>query len=99
MLHIALHFVVPFVVARYAFYSRLLPAYLIMVATIVIDVDHLLADPIYDASRCSIGFHPLHDPIPIAIYVSLLFVRRFRIIGAGLCVHIFLDTVDCTLML
>ncbi|MDA0822669.1 MAG: DUF6122 family protein [Proteobacteria bacterium] len=95
MLHIALHFLVPLLAARYAFYSRFTVAYLTMIATMVIDLDHLLADPIYDPNRCSIGFHPLHDLIPISIYVALLFVPKCRIIGAGLCLHILLDTLDC----
>jgi hypothetical protein len=98
MLHIALHFVVPLLVARYGFYARFTSAYLTMIAAMVIDLDHLLAVPIYDPSRCSIGFHPLHDVIPIGIYVALLFFRRFRILGTGLCLHIILDTVDCAFM-
>ena len=32
-----------------------------MMATMLVDLDHLFADPIYDPDRCSIGFHPLHQ--------------------------------------
>lgn len=39
----------------------------------LVDLDHLLADPIYDPGRCSIGFHPLHTLPAIAFY-SVLFV-------------------------
>jgi hypothetical protein len=98
MLHIALHFLVPLLVARCAFYPRFTVAYLTMIATMVIDLDHLLADPIYDPSRCSIGYHPLHDLIPISIYVALLVVPKCRIIATGLCIHILLDTLDCARM-
>lgn len=43
----------------------------ILIATMLVDVDHLLADPIYDPERCSIGFHPLHTAPAIAFYVAL----------------------------
>jgi hypothetical protein len=37
----------------------------------IVDVDHLLADPIYDPNRCSIGFYPLHTTPAIVIYAAL----------------------------
>ena len=71
MIHIALHVVVP-LVAGLAFYRRRWRhATLIMIATMVVDVDHLLANPIYDPSRCSIEFHPLHATPAIGIYAAL----------------------------
>lgn len=66
-------------------------------AGLLIDVDHLLADPIYDPGRCSIGFHPLHTIIPVALYFLLLLFPRTRLVGVGLLIHIALDTVDCKL--
>ena len=66
-----------------------------MIATIVVDVDHLLATPIYDPMRCSIGFHPLHRFIPIVIYIGLTFVPKTRYIGLGLVLHMMLDSLDC----
>ena len=68
-----------------------------MLAGMLIDIDHLLADPIYDAERCSIGFHPLHTPLPIVIYVLLLFHPKTRPLGIGLILHIFLDSLDCVI--
>jgi len=62
---------------------------------LLIDVDHLLADPIYEANRCSIGFHPLHTPVPIAFYGLLLFHPKTRLVGIGLTIHILLDISDC----
>ncbi|MEM7280317.1 MAG: DUF6122 family protein [Pseudomonadota bacterium] len=95
MLHLALHLLVPFLVAR-VFYSKLwLKALLIMLAGMLIDLDHLLATPIYDAGRCSVGFHPLHTIFPILLYVALLGFRRTRLIGLGLTIHIVLDSLDC----
>ena len=70
-------------------------AYIIMVATMIIDVDHLLANPIYDPGRCSIGFHPLHQPSFIVLYLVLCIVPKARLIGLGLCIHIVLDSIDC----
>ena len=60
MLHIGLHFIVPLLVAYLFFTKNWKFAFLIMIATMVVDLDHLLADPIYSPTRCSIGFHPLH---------------------------------------
>ena len=66
-----------------------------MMLTMLIDLDHLLANPIYDSTRCSINFHPLHGFIPIAIYVVLSFIPKARVIGIGLIIHIILDSIDC----
>ena len=64
---------------------------------LLIDVDHLLADPVYDPNRCSIGFHPLHTALPIALYGLLLLHPKTRLVGIGLCIHIVLDIGDCYL--
>ena len=74
MLHIALHLAVPLLVAQ-AFYRRHWKhVALLLIATILVDLDHLLADPIYDPERCSIGFHPLHTAPAIALY-ALMFAH------------------------
>lgn len=72
-------------------------AYLLLMMGMAIDLDHLLADPIYDPGRCSIGFHPLHTFLPIVIYALMLIPVKTRIIGLGLCIHIILDAIDCQL--
>ena len=96
--HILLHFVVPGVVARVARRRQLWKAWGIMVATMVIDLDHLLADPIYDPNRCSIGNHPLHTVWAIAVYALLVVPSKTRLVGVGLMIHIALDAVDCQFM-
>ena len=68
-----------------------------MISTMLIDLDHLFANPIYDPARCSIGFHPLHGFIPIAIYVLLSFHPKTRYVGIGLVIHMILDSIDCQL--
>lgn len=66
-----------------------------MISTMLVDLDHLLADPIYDPDRCSIGFHPLHSYPAILIYVIMLFFPKTRIVGLGLVMHMILDYLDC----
>jgi hypothetical protein len=66
-----------------------------MMLTMLVDVDHLLATPIYDPMRCSIGFHPLHSLYAIAAYIGFIFYSKTRIIGLGLIIHMILDTIDC----
>lgn len=64
----------------------------------LIDLDHLLATPIFSPGRCSINFHPLHSYWAIAVYVLLLIPKKTRLIGLGLVIHIIADTVDCSMM-
>lgn len=71
MIHIVLHVVVPLLVASVFYRSRGKSAALIMIATMVVDADHLLADPVYDPARFSIGFHPLHTLPAVVIYATL----------------------------
>ncbi|MFO7846949.1 MAG: DUF6122 family protein [Balneolaceae bacterium] len=77
MIHIVLHFIVPTLVAFTFFHSRWRNATIIMIATMLVDADHLLADPIYDPTRCSIGFHPLHTVPAIVIYAFLFVLPLF----------------------
>ena len=98
-LHILAHFLVPGLVARIAFRQVWQRAWLIMATTIIVDLDHLLATPIVDPNRCSIGTHPLHTEPAIAVYGLLLLVPKLRIIAAGLLIHMALDASDCYLQL
>ncbi len=69
-MHLALHFLVPLAVALVFHRDRWHLAFGILVATMGVDLDHVVADPIYDPERCSIGFHPLHTAVPIALYAA-----------------------------
>ena len=95
MLHLVLHFAVPALVTASFFRSAWQKSYLLMMATMVVDVDHLLANPIYDPGRCSIGFHPLHEPLVFPVYLALCLVPATRFVGIGLCIHMALDAIDC----
>ncbi len=93
-----LHILVPALVVAIFFRDNWKLVFLILIATMIVDVDHLLADPIYDPSRCSIGFHPLHQPWLIGVYTGLCFISRYKIlqyIGMGLLIHMSLDSIDC----
>ena len=95
MIHLLLHLLVPGAIALLAFPRRWLSAWGIMVATLAVDADHLLATPIYDPSRCSIGFHPLHTWPAILLYLALAAIPRTRVVGVGLVLHMALDALDC----
>ncbi len=95
MFHLALHFLVPVVAAGLFFRKNWKLAYLLMIATMLVDIDHLFAIPVYDPNRCSIGFHPLHEMWFIVLYVMLCFVPKVRLIGIGLSIHMALDAIDC----
>ena len=77
MLHIALHFILPLTVAVVFWRKLWRDTWFWMLTGMVIDVDHLLADPIYDASRCSIGFHPLHSPVAMVIFTLALLLTIY----------------------
>lgn len=69
-----------------------------MISTMLVDLDHLLAEPIFDPNRCGIGFHPFHSYYAIIVYVALTTISKTRIIGAGLLIHMMLDGIDCLWM-
>ena len=93
--HLVLHIVVPLAVALWRYRTQWQRSWLVMLATMAIDVDHLLADPVFDPERCSLGFHPLHSVVPVVLYVAALAHPRTRLVGVGLCLHIALDGLDC----
>ncbi len=101
MIHIALHFLVPVMIAWLMTKTSVLQpkelkqAVMIMWLTMLVDLDHLLATPIYDPLRCSIGFHPLHQWPAIFIYAVLAGFKKTRWIGIGLIIHMILDSLDC----
>ena len=98
LLHLVLHAAVPAAVALVFFRPHWKKAWLIMFSTMLVDLDHLLANPIYDPNRCSIGFHPLHTSPAIAAYVVLLLPRKSRLLALGLLIHMALDALDCVSM-
>ena len=97
--HYFLHLGLPLVLSVVFFRKEWKKAYLLFVATMLVDVDHLLADPIFQANRCSIQFHPLHTHYAMVVYVVLIFLKKpFRILGIGLLLHMLTDFIDCLFM-
>lgn len=96
ILHYFLHLGFPLLIAYVFFKSHWKQAYLILLATMLVDLDHLLANPVFQADRCSINFHPLHTFYAMLGYVILLFWgKSYRITGVGLLFHMFTDFIDC----
>lgn len=75
-----------------------LRSFLLLMAGMVVDIDHLLAQPVYDALRCSMGFHPLHTWPAVLLYAGLAGYERTRLFGIGLLLHMLLDTQACASM-
>ncbi len=98
LLHYGIHFIIPIAIGLLFFKENRIKVVLILLAGIVIDADHILADPIFDPDRCSIDFHPLHSYWAIGVYFSLLFLKKTRIYGIALIIHIMADLIDCWLL-
>ena len=98
ILHLVLHAAVPAAVAAVFYRERFLRSWLLLMSTMLVDIDHLLADPVYDPGRCSLGYHPLHTSPAIAAYAAAMFWPKLRIIAVGLIIHMILDGVDCVWM-
>ena len=98
LIHYGLHIFLPALVAYLFYRPKFIKVSIIMISTMLIDLDHLLATPIFDPNRCSIGFHPLHSYIAIGVYALLLIPSKSRIIAIGLLIHILVDIIDCGLM-
>lgn len=98
-IHYSFHLLLPIVFARLFWSEHWRKAALIMLATMVIDTDHLLADPIFAPNRCSIGFHPLHTVWAGAVYGGLLVIPswKWRAVGLGCLWHLCTDLIDCGL--
>ncbi|MEE4154094.1 MAG: DUF6122 family protein [Erythrobacter sp.] len=100
ILHYAGHWLAPFAIAWLIWRSDWLRAALVIAAANLIDLDHLLADPMFDPDRCSIGFHLLHGWEAALVYIALLFVPPWwvRAFAGGALWHLFVDAGDCLAM-
>lgn len=99
--HYGLHLLFPGLIAWVFFKEYWKKAWLIMLTTMLVDLDHLLAEPIFDPARCGIGFHPLHSYYAIAVYFLTFFLfkaKTVKIISVGLLFHMLTDYQDCLWM-
>ena len=97
--HYGIHLIGPLLIALFFFRNKWKTAYVIMLLGMLIDLDHLLANPIFDPNRCSINYHILHSYYAITIYLVLALLKPTRLLGLGLLIHIIADAVDCSFML
>lgn len=96
-MHYGFHFLVPILFGYLFWRKNWKLASLLMIATMAIDLDHLLADPIFDPNRCGIGFHPLHT-LWAAIAYCILFLMpswKLKAIAVGCLFHLCTDSLDC----
>jgi hypothetical protein len=98
IIHYGLHLLLPVIVSLVFFRNNWKKATIIMLATMLVDIDHLLANPVFMANRCSIGFHPLHSYLAIGIFIVLTLFRKTRILAVGLLLHMLTDGIDCLWM-
>lgn len=96
-LHYSGHFIAPFAIGWIFWRNRWRLAGMVMLAANLIDLDHLLAVPIFDPARCSIGCHALHTLPAAAVYAAMLLVPRWwaRALGLGALWHLAVDWGDC----
>ena len=100
IIHYSLHFLFPGLVAFFIDKKTWKKTFLLFIATMLVDADHLFADPVFDPNRCSIGFHFLHSYFAIAAYSILIVVvkrKRVRYVFLGLLMHMATDYLDCLL--
>ncbi|RPG30898.1 MAG: hypothetical protein CBB72_013045, partial [Muricauda sp. TMED12] len=68
LLHYGIHLLIPILIAFLFFKDNRIKVALILLAGIIIDIDHLWANPLYDPNRCSVGFHVLHSYWAVLVY-------------------------------
>ncbi len=77
-------------------------AFILILSTMLVDLDHLLANPIFDPKRLSVGFHFLHSyPMILIYFIGLFFPYKrfnlwwgFRPLSLGLLLHMLTDYLD-----
>jgi len=82
LIHYFFHFGMPLMGAYVFFRNDYKKVYLILLATMLVDLDHLLATPIFSPNRCSINFHPLHSYYAMAVYVAMLVLPKPYIVSS-----------------
>ena len=99
--HYFLHFIAIGAIAWFYDKKNWKKNWLILLATMAVDIDHIFATPLFDPMRCGIGYHPLHSQFAIASYVlGVLFIKNklWKLIFIGLLFHMLTDFIDCLWM-
>jgi len=97
-LHYGIHFILPIAVGMLFFKENRMRVILILLSAILIDLDHLMATPIFDPNRCSINYHFLHQYWAMAAYTLFLLIKPLRVLGIGLWIHMVADWTDCLMI-
>lgn len=101
LVHYFLHFVFIGLIAYLYDKNNWKRNWLILLATMLVDLDHVFATPLFDPMRCGIGYHPLHSEAAIGVYVAgVLFIKHYtlRLVFIGLLFHMITDFIDCLWM-
>ncbi|PKD15827.1 hypothetical protein APR41_11095 [Salegentibacter salinarum] len=99
--HYFLHFIATGAIAWFYDKKNWKKNWLILLATMAVDIDHVVAEPLFDPMRCGIGYHPLHSHFAIITYVlGVLFIKNnfLKLIFIGLLFHMLTDFIDCLWM-
>ena len=97
LIHYGFHFVIPLIISIVFFKKNWKTVYLVFLLSMLVDLDHLLANPIFDKNRCSINFHPLHSYVAIGFYILGIFFKKTKMLSIALLLHILADYIDCFL--
>ncbi len=97
LLHYGGHWIVPFGIAAVLWHPHWVRAGAVIAGANIIDLDHLLASPMFDPARCSIGFHLLHGWEATLAYTAMLAVPKWwaRAFSIGALWHLAVDYGDC----
>lgn len=96
IIHYFLHLVFPIFIAKIFFTNHWKTAYLLLLATMLIDLDHIFANPLFNPNRNSVGYHPLHSyPMIVLYFLGSIFLKgNYKIVAIGLLLHVFTDFQD-----
>jgi hypothetical protein len=95
LIHIIASILLVFVINFFDKKTDIKKIFILVLTSNFIDLDHLLANPIYDPNRCSINFHPLHSWYMFPIYFFGSFLKNYRYFFFGIILHLVLDWIDC----
>ncbi|MBD2841948.1 hypothetical protein IB285_06695 [Erythrobacter sp. KMU-140] len=99
LLHYSGHWLAPFAIGWLLWRDNWLRTGAMIAAANLIDLDHFLADPIFNPDRCSIGFHLLHGWEAALVYAVMLAMPHWsiRAFGLGAIWHLAVDYGDCVM--
>jgi len=100
IIHVLSNLILVYIIINYEKFilkkkSNLKYIFLLVFSSQLIDLDHLLANPIYDPLRCSINFHPLHSWYMFPLYFIMSIWSKYKYLFWAIIMHLILDSLDC----